>query len=275
MEYTHLVADICPECKDPLNVVETEGELVCSACGVVLDSMVCGDAPSAPGYGSKASSYQSILHFRERLALYQCEDTPIPDRDFALIQSAYADWLMEEGRGATDLTKIDVQTILHRIGRTFCNRYYEKWIQIRWRLTGLKPPMFTGEELAFLLQRFTATEHAWHVIRPQGLKPRRNRAGKLPRVRAHMPNFNYMFVKLLEFMGRGDLARYFPQLKSTDRVRLNESFWRDICRYHCWPFVSVIGPRGPEPAFERLQRRDQAVRAWKAAVAASDSPASP
>jgi hypothetical protein len=48
---------------------------------------------------------------------------------------------------------------------------------------------------------FTAAEYAWHQVRPEGYKTKPTRRGKLPLVRAHMPNFNYIMVKLFEFVG--------------------------------------------------------------------------
>lgn len=156
------------------------------------------------------------------------EDTPIPDEDFRQIQARYN---RVKPRNAAWVTKRYVyQTLLGplRFGTERATKKYgENWIQIRWRLTGLKPLPLGRELIDAILSTFNDfVVPAFRQIDRRGRK--------------HILNYNYSIVQLLH-MHKADFAiPYFSQIVTGAKLRLLDEFWFEICEKNDWIFTSIF-----------------------------------
>lgn len=167
--------------------------------------------------------------------LFQLLETPIVGRDWLRILRAHK--LFRAAHGPV-IAKADVQRLLWSLNDPpFTTRYLEKWQQIVWRLSGLRPRPLTDDEQRRIQGLFAHVCRAWESGGPD------------VRCRSHLPNYNYILVKLAELVGRADLHWFFPQLKTVAKVREAERQWAAICTHLNWPFVSLFATaaaaRGP------------------------------
>ena len=182
------------------------------------------DPAAHPGGRWGRGSYHPTLHLRERLVLFNLLETPIVGLDWQRIEHAH-----RAGGCPPIVAKTDVQQLLWTLrDPAFTTRYLEKWQQIVWRLSGLRPRPLTDDEQRRLQGLFQHVCRAWET------------GGEDVRCRSHLPNYNYILVKLCEFIGRADMHWFFPQLKTVAKVREAERQWAAICRFLNWPFVSLF-----------------------------------
>lgn len=140
-------------------------------------------------------------------------------------------------------------------------RWLESWLQIEARITGRHPPAIAAADLAWLDAAFHEVERAFIYVRIEGTAPtddgdsgegkRRGRKpakGKRAQLRYSNPQYNFVISRLLELRGLVNLAVYFPTLKSKDKVRRHDDWWRKICAINRWQYISSF----PDPLWLRL-----------------------
>lgn len=111
-------------------------------------------------------------------------------------------------------------------GPRFVRRYFEKWIRIRWRLTG-----FAGTNryvshslIEIILEDFPRVEEGFRM------------AVQTKFGRKSM-SYNEFMRRLMELYSLEDLNEDFPGLK-TDRARKRSYlYWWHICKFRQWPFL--------------------------------------
>jgi len=235
----------CVECRGYLISDTERGCDVCAECGVVqpdsqhfVDTFDDRDrATQRPREG-----YKPIHHWHERLAQYHLQESPICHKDWARICQAL------HARGDDRLDKERLRTLLRSLR---LERYNENWLQILQRLTGYTPPPLDGEELELLDTLFIAVHEPFRLFKGTGRK--------------NLPNYNFLLARLLQHIGRPELCKHFPQLKTRAKWLEIDRVWARVCEYHDWPHL-------PEPCFEPLvvpleQRRVELQARFYAALA--------
>ncbi len=143
----------CPECwSHSLPVQTDECANVCPDCGLVITDILFYKVPCV--YRALKSSYKREFHWNERMALFKMEDPWIPDDIMDLIEEEAA---KEKYPCVDEFECRDISTVLTAIevpkwmqekyrSQKFKRRpmasllkFREKWLQIKWRLTGKKP----------------------------------------------------------------------------------------------------------------------------------------
>lgn len=213
----------CVECSGYVLSDDVRGYDVCSGCGVVqpdsqhfVSEFVDTERCSPPREG-----YKPIHHFHERLAQYHILETSIGWEHWLRICTAL--------RGTASLDKEHLRHVLRPLG---LQRYNENWLQIIHRLTGYQPPSLSSEECETLDTMFTAVHEPFrHLKHGQ---------------RKNLPNYNFLFARLLQLIGRPELCCHFPQLKTRAKWLEIDRVWKGICEYHDWQYL-------PEPRFEPLR----------------------
>lgn len=239
-------------------VVQTdEGDTVCTGCGLVLSSNAVLE-----GYEDFKRShctypgYKHVFHFNERVANLACDDPTIPDDVFALVQVAY--WRdVEQRRGDSALWYGDVRRILRSVtvpedisefyrGKRYkClpltdldQKFSERWLTIRYRLTGQRPPLIDpptrrGIQLLFLgiLPPFSSLRHKENCDRGSKCHKKFGCAYKL------MP-YNFIIKELLFVLGGRQLldkySRYLLHTTSASSLQKIRSQWDGICAANQW-----------------------------------------
>jgi hypothetical protein len=61
-----------------------------------------------------------------------------------------------------------------------------------------------------------------------------------PTQRKNFLSYNYTFYKFLELLGLDEYKKYFPLLKSREKLYLQDEIWREICKILKWEFIKSI-----------------------------------
>lgn len=129
----------------------------------------------------------------------------------------------------------------------FKNKYFEKWLKIRWRLTGKgssfgKLPAWSHE---MMIDAFPKVGEA---------HDRLNRDKK----RKALPGYNCIAARFLDLCGMSHLRGDFPPPKTRKARRNLFKQWRDICRYNQWPYINsdevALGEAKPFISRKRKKR---------------------
>ena len=211
------------------------GDRVCTGCGrCVLDNMVHSFRLGT----TMGSQYATIYHLHERITMVNLVDSSIPMVDFAKIKKAIR---CSRRSGRPVRNRWDVQRVLRGLNKQYKTQQYtkkwlERWIQILNRTQGFEPAKVTYEEIQKIDRLWRYALVAWRQRKPSDRK--------------HVPNVSYLLVQMLTFIGWKpvDTIIWFPQLKTPNILQKTESFWREICDYNNWPFVSII------PQMQTLRR---------------------
>jgi len=129
----------------------------------------------------------------------------------------------------TLISKGSISLVLRTLGKRFSSKYLEKWLQINYRLTGHKAPFLNTEEEEALKKGFRATVAGYFYAVPDSIK------------RKHLPFYDYIIMRLLEFIGRTELYVYFRVLKTKSCNAKMNKYWEYICKFNNWQYVPETG----------------------------------
>ena len=203
------------------------GALICTGCAVSRPG------PMRSGYiqFSRRSVYDPLYHWHERLTMVMGTDTRIPDEEFKQITVA----ISKVRRRCRITQRRHIRMALHSLNlrdgtKYWTKKWLERWPQIIMRIhpREVSPPRINVPS-GLLDDLFLRTKDAWRQVRGR-FAPR-----------SHMPNFSYMFVQILSFVGipYEQTLPWFHQLQP-DKLKRTERYWRAICEVRRWPFVSII-----------------------------------
>lgn len=216
--------EVCPHCRQRTRqILNKDGIAHCSNCHTVERVLVEVDKPSykEPPTDVVYYAYRRINHYNECLNQIQAKEyTEIPNE---VIDSILVELKKQKITNMATLTPMKVRGILRKLG---IHKYYEHTPFIIYKLNGLPPPRF-GEELEEKLrQMFYAVQvpylrHASHK-------------------RKNFLSYNYVFHKFLLILGRPEFTKYFPLLKSREKLHEQEQVFQKICADLGWPFIKSI-----------------------------------
>lgn len=250
----------CPYCytfRAPV-VSTREGDSVCTGCGLVLDNM---RDDSGPDQRHRVSSryvypgYQHVFHFNERVANLACDDPAIPDDVFTLIEEAH--WVECESRDIDDVWYDDVRRLLrpievpYEISEKYRGKRYkklpltdldqkfsERWLTIRYRLTGNRPPEIDVRVRRALQLLFLGILPPFRRIRHKDGCDRRNKCHKHFGCSYKLPPYNFIIKELLFVHGGRELmdaySRYLLHTTSSESLRKIRGMWDGICHANRW-----------------------------------------
>lgn len=249
--------DLCLNCGN-VDFVDDErtGDCICTGCGLVqgpilLDSLSYRELYDS--YGNKrphllvggnievprglpncdvkmaSAPYSEITYLNERIAQWRQLEPPIPYKDYAAISNAYAG----DGRH-TDKTEIrallgGIDAARKAAGKKprFIRKYLEKWLSIRFQLTGVRS---RGCYAPDWLVQAVRTRFA-EILRP--FKDRIKNKGRYSII-----NVNFMFRRIFDLEGMQWYAVDFPPLRTDSKRRRLVNMWVECCEYTRYPYIN-------------------------------------
>lgn len=181
----HSGAGNCPNpaCGCYLHTVATrDGDTVCSICGWVCTS---GNVALSFSDGQRAHraywGYNPLFHLNERIANLNCTDPHLPDDLFGLVRVEHAcgdypaDAALWYGHVGQILRSIIVPHYISEKYRgkrytcspltDMCKKFHERWITLRYRLTGFRPKPLESPIVRGMQQRLVAFIAPWNKLR--------------------------------------------------------------------------------------------------------------
>jgi len=204
--------EICKNCKNQMTCLQHDAIIICNICGYQELLLVEQNRPILKQNTKDTShfSYKRINHFREWCNQVQGkESTDIPDEIFEKI--------------LTEIKKekiIDTKTITYNkmrdiLKRLRINKYYEHINYIINRINGIPTPQFSQELEDKLCNMF-------RNIQAPFLK-------HCPKDRKNFLSYSYVLYKFFQILGLNEYLKYFPLLKSREKLYVQDQIWKKIC----------------------------------------------
>jgi hypothetical protein len=204
--------EICKNCKNQMTCLQHDAIIICNICGYQELLLVEQNRPILKQNTKDTShfSYKRINHFREWCNQVQGkESTDIPDEIFEKILTEIK---KEKILDTKTITYNKMRDILKRLR---INKYYEHINYIINRINGIPTPQFSQELEDKLCNMF-------RNIQAPFLK-------HCPKDRKNFLSYSYVLYKFFQILGLNEYLKYFPLLKSREKLYVQDQIWKKIC----------------------------------------------
>ena len=214
----------CSYCKsNTKDILINEGIICCRNCYTIEHIITDNEKPSYKDPPKEISyfSYKRINHFSEWLNQIQGkETTDIPEEVFNKIM---LELNKQRIYNLATVTPLKIREILkkHRI-----NKYYEHIPYILNKITGIPNPHLNPELEEKLKNMFKEIQVPFLKYSPNNRK--------------NFLSYSYVLHKFIQILDQPEFLRYFPLLKSRDKLHQQEQIWKKICEDLGWKFIRSI-----------------------------------
>lgn len=216
--------DICHYCQSKnINEYSHDGILFCNDCNTIEYIITDNEKPGYKEPPKEISyfSYNRINHFNEWIAQSQGkETTDIPEEVFDKI------FMELKKNKVTNMATLNYEKIRSILKKNKINKYYEHIPYILNRITGKSTPQLTPELEEKLRQMFKEIQGPFIKHSPKNRK--------------NFLSYSYVLHKFLEILGEDEYIKYFPLLKSREKLYQQELIWEKICEELGWQFIKSI-----------------------------------
>lgn len=234
---------------------DATGDCICGGCGMV-QSVVFSDArpyrdmfdvwgqfiyrPAAPklpepprglpkiAVNLHSAPYSEQTYLNERIAQWRHREPPIPYKDTQAIIKAFA--------GGDTVSKDEIRNILAQIDKDrvaagkkprFIRKYLEKWLTIRYELTGDRSRGYYAPETLVLAIRKRFAE-----VLPC-FKRRIKGNGRYSII-----SINFLFRRFFDLEDEPWFAADFPPLKTDAKRKKLVQMWTEVCLELDYPYIN-------------------------------------
>ena len=204
--------EICRKCNIPLICLQQDAIMICNTCGYQELLLVEQNRPILKQNTKDTShfSYKRINHFREWCNQVQGkESTDIPNDIFEKILNEIK---KEKIHDTKNITYSKMREILKRLR---INKYYEHINYIINRINGIPTPQFSTELEEKLCSMFKEIQGPF-------LK-------HCPKDRKNFLSYSYVLYKFFQILGLNEYLKFFPLLKSREKLYVQDQIWKKIC----------------------------------------------
>lgn len=204
----------CSECKTTL--VTEHSFLVCPSCGncahtveqaTDLSYKELQDFDYRPQF-----TYDKMTHLEDWLRRFQAkENRGIPQE---ILDKVLLEANKERIQDLNTLTEDKIKKYLKKLN---LNDYYDNVIGIINRLNGRPPFTLTSEIEEKIKIMFQQIQDPYENFKPKGRK--------------NFLSYSYTLHKFFQIIGLHEFAKYFPLLKSTDKLRQQDDIFKKIVGY--------------------------------------------
>ena len=218
--------DTCYNCSSS-NVVHFHdtSDLVCDSCGIVLACLISEELTYREEQETSEKvvnySYKRENHFNEWLSQFQAQEmTTIPTEVMDQLRSELKKMKIKT---LDEITHAKIRGLLKKLR---LNKYYEHVPYITNILNGIKAPNMPPE-----------LEERLRIMFKDIQKPFDKNC---PSERKNFLSYSYVLYKFCELLGEDDYLKYFPLLKSKEKLYQQDVIWKLICQDLQWEFIPTI-----------------------------------
>lgn len=214
---------MCEQCDIEMNLIQSEGMLLCQNCGKEEQLLIDSDKPSykdpPPEIGE--FTYKRIHRLDEWLTQHQAkETTEIPQE---VIDSILLELKKE---GITNLYYLTMEKVRSYLKKLGLNKYYEHIPHIIYCLNGLPTPKLLPETEEKLRAMFRQIQDIFDQVCPDD--------------RTNFLSYSYLLRKLFELLGEDEHKEYFRLHKSRDKIYQHDKVWQKICKILGWQYIRTV-----------------------------------
>lgn len=223
---TEKKADLCPNCKDStVYHFSDTSELVCDTCGLVLATLISEELTYREEQETSEKiinySYKRENHFNEWLSQFQAQETTTIPQE--VIDQLRTEFKKIKIKSLEEITHARVRSLLKKLK---LNRYYEHVPYITNILSGIKPPKMPQE-----------LEERLRIMFKDIQKPFDDNC---PSDRKNFLSYSYVLYKFCELLSEDSYLKYFPLLKSKEKLYQQDVIWKSICQDLRWEFIPTV-----------------------------------
>ena len=219
---------ICQNCENKSFMTEYKSSTsVCINCGLSINTLYNDE--SIPIYTENTEqvivfNYKRNNHFQECLNQLQAkENTTIP-------QQIIKDLIFEFKKYNITNPKLFTNSLIKSyLKKLKYNKYYEHIPTIINEFCGLPAPTMTPEleqQLKIMFDEIqTPFEKYSKIVCP---------------FRKNFLNYNFIFYKMCQLLGKDEFLSYFSMLKNRERLYEHDLIWKGICNDLHWEFIASI-----------------------------------
>jgi hypothetical protein len=214
----------CVECGDRLINDSSVGVNVCYTCGSTQNFNVTDVREwnhSETHEYNKPYCYKRTNHFKEWISQTQGrEGVNIPEE---IINCVILEIKKQRITNKNNITYDKVKEFLKKLK---FNKYYEHIPNIITRITGEKRIIINQELELKLLKMFNEIQVPFQT--------------HCPPTRKNFLSYSYTLYKFFQLLEKNEYLKYFPLLKSRDKMYEQDEIWKNICKELNWKFISSI-----------------------------------
>jgi hypothetical protein len=218
--------DICTTCTTSNIVfIQDTSELVCDSCGVIISCLISDELTYREEQESTEKivnySYKRENHFNEWLSQFQAQEmTTIPEE---VMNQLRAELKKMKIMKLEEITHAKIRGLLKKLR---LNKYYEHVPYITNILNGIKAPNMPQELEERLRMMFKDIQKPFD--------------DNCPTERKNFLSYSYVLYKFCELLGEDQYLRYFPLLKSKEKLYQQDVIWKKICSDLHWEYIATI-----------------------------------
>jgi len=214
----------CVDCGNKLVNDASVGVNICYSCGSIenfnISTLQEWNHSETHEY-IKPYCYKRTNHFKEWISQTQgCEGVSIPDD---IINCVILEIKKER---ITDKNSITYDKIKEFLKKLKLNKYYEHIPNIITRITGEKRITISQELENKLLHMFNEIQNPFEK--------------HCPKTRKNFLSYSYTLYKFFQLLQKNEYLKYFPLLKSREKMYEQDEIWKNICKELNWKFISSV-----------------------------------
>ena len=218
--------EVCPVCPESnvFHFTDTS-DLVCDNCGMILATLISEELTYREEQETSEKivnySYKRENHFNEWLSQFQAQETTtIPPE---VIEQLRNELKKIKVKDLDEITHARVRTLLKKLK---LNKYYEHVPYITNIISGVKPPSMPQE-----------LEERLRIMFKDIQKPFDDNC---PPERKNFLSYSYVLYKFCELLSEDKYLKYFPLLKSKEKLYQQDVIWKKICEVLHWEYIPTI-----------------------------------
>ena len=218
--------DRCETCPDSnlLHFHDTS-DLVCDSCGAIIACLISEELTYREEQETSEKvvnySYKRENHFNEWLSQFQAQElTNIPEE---VIEQLRSELKKIKIKKLEDITHVKIRGLLKKLK---LNKYYEHVPYITNILNGIKPPNMPQELEECLRMMFKDIQKPFDT--------------HCPAERKNFLSYSYVLYKFCELLSEDEYLKYFPLLKSKEKLYQQDVIWKMICQDLKWEFIPTV-----------------------------------
>ena len=216
----------CPNCVDSILFHFTNtGDLVCETCGLIVANIISEELTYREEQETSEKvvnySYKRENHFNEWLSQFQAQETTNIPTD--VIDQLKNELKKIKIKNVEEITHARVRNLLKKLK---LNKYYEHVPYITNILSGISPPKMPQE-----------LEERLRIMFKDIQKPFDDNC---PSERKNFLSYSYVLYKFCELLSEDKYLKYFPLLKSKEKLYQQDVIWKKICEDLRWEYIPTI-----------------------------------
>jgi len=215
----------CNKCMVEKILVITESIYVCQTCGssekIIIDCEKTINKETASDNKS-GYPYKKINHLNEWLSQFQAKES------INIPQEVYDNILAELHKNKIyDYSNLKLSFMKSNILKTLGYEiYYEHTVYIVSNLSGIQPPIINKETEDKIRLMFRQIQIPFNKY--------------IPKDRVNFLSYSYVLHKIFQLLELDEFLKYFPLLKSRDKLILQDKLWQKICYDLNWEYYPSV-----------------------------------